>query len=228
MKSLMSPDALPPNLPVFPLTGCILLPGNWLPLHIFEPRYRALVADSLHCDKFVGMIQPLVPAADNFGPAPHPEEAPDLYRVGCAGRIEHALPESDGRYHILLKGMRRFELHGEMPPVKGYRRFQVSYDGFPDDLAEPERILDSSRILRALQVLRDSHSLSIDPEDFRSLAGVAIINGLSAALPFAPEEKQALLEANGPEERERLLLALMTMGFRQGTGTRYAPSSIIH
>ncbi|HEV8377170.1 MAG TPA: LON peptidase substrate-binding domain-containing protein [Candidatus Polarisedimenticolia bacterium] len=219
---------LPTVLPVFPLTGCILLPGNWLPLHVFEPRYRALVSDVLAGDRIMGMIQPLVPATDNAGPAEGGEENPDLHAVGCAGVIVHALPEPDGRYHILLKGESRFRVQREAQKLRGYRRLEVSYQAFQGDPCEMGQVLDPSRILRALQVLKDSHSLSIDPDDFRNLGGVAILNGLSAALPFTPGEKQALLEAAGIQHRERLLLGLMALGFGHGTGSRFVPPSTIH
>lgn len=223
----MSAVRLPSVLPVFPLTGCILLPGNWLPLHIFEPRYRAMVSDVLASDRMMGMIQPLVPAPDNAGPV-EGEEDPALHAIGCTGVIVHALPEPDGRYHILLKGESRFRVLGEKEKLRGYRRLEVCYQMFEGDPCEPGQDLDPSRILRALQVLKDSHSLSIDPDDFRNLGGVAILNGLSAALPFTPGEKQALLEASGIQQRERILLGLMTLGFQQGTGTRVVPPSTVH
>ena len=219
---------LPVNLRVFPLTGCILLPGNWLPLHIFEPRDRAMVRAALATDKLIGMIQPRHPAADNVAPAAEPVDAPELHPVGCVGRIEHSLPEPDGRFHILLKGVSRFKIVEETSRLDGYRCFQVSYDTFYGDSHEMSCSLDSSRILRAMEVLKQSHSLSIDPDDFRGLSGIAVLNGLAAALPFAPAEKQALLEAASPQERERLLLALMAMGFQPGTGNRCPPPSTIH
>jgi uncharacterized protein len=219
---------LPASLRVFPLTGCILLPGNWLPLHIFEPRYRAMVRDALATDRLIGMIQPRLPAADNVAPTVESAEPPELHPVGCVGKIEHSLPAPDGRFHILLKGVSRFTLVEEMCEQSGYRWFHVNYQAFSGDSQEPSCNLDSSRILRAMEVLKQSHSLSIDPDDFRGLSGIAVLNGLSAALPFAPAEKQALLEAASPQEREHLLLALMSMGFQQGTGTRCPPPSTIH
>ncbi len=218
----------PAILRVFPLTGCILLPGNWLPLHIFEPRYRALVNDAIASDQFIGMVQPVVPAPDNTGPVEELHDPPELHHIGGAGRIEHYLPEPDGRFHILLKGFTRFRLVRELPPEKGYRRFEVSYEGYGADAQEPGRPLDAGDILQALQVLRASHSISIDPDDFKNLAGIAVLNGLAAALPFTPAEKQALLEAPAPCDRQKILLALMTMGFRQGTGTRVVPPGTIH
>ena len=228
MPRCTSTSRPPAVLRVFPLTGCILLPGNWLPLHIFEPRYRALVTDAIASDHFIGMVQPLAPASDNMGPVEENGGPPELHGIGGAGRIEHYLPEPDGRFHILLKGVTRFRLVQELSPDKGYRRFEVSYEGYDGDALEPGRPLDAADILEALQVLRASHSISIEPEDFKNLAGIAVLNGLAAALPFSPAEKQALLEAPAPCDRQKILLALMTMGFRQGTGTRIVPPGTIH
>jgi len=226
VKLRQAPE-LPSTLRVFPLTGCILLPGNWLPLHVFEPRYRAMIRDALAADRTIGMIQPRVPAPDNCARVGEPHEAPELQPVGCAGRIEHTLPEPDGRFHILLQGVIRFRITRELPLQQGYRRFQVTYDPFMEDLREPERNLDASRILQAMEVLKESRTLCIEPGDFKSLSGIAVLNGLAAALPFAPAEKQALLEATSAEERERLLLALLAMGFQQGGGPRsFRPPSI--
>src|SRR5262245_32271611 len=179
MPRCTSTSRPPAVLRVFPLTGCILLPGNWLPLHIFEPRYRALVTDAIASDHFIGMVQPLVPAPDNTGPVDEAGGPPELHRIGGAGRIEHYLPEPDGRFHILLKGVTRFHLTREMETERGYRRFEVSYEGYDGDAREPGQPVDASDILEALQVLRDSHSLSIEPEDFRNLAGIAVLNGLA-------------------------------------------------
>ncbi|MCI0407572.1 MAG: LON peptidase substrate-binding domain-containing protein, partial [Acidobacteria bacterium] len=136
---------LPASLRVFPLTGCILLPGNWLPLHIFEPRYRAMVRDALATDRLIGMIQPRVPAADNVAPTGDPAEGPELHPVGCVGKIEHSLPEPDGRFHILLKGVSRFTIVEEMSEQAGYRWFHVNYEAFSGDFRESSCNLDSSR-----------------------------------------------------------------------------------
>src|SRR5258705_6107774 len=142
---------LPASLRVFPLTGCILLPGNWLPLHIFEPRYRAMVRDALATDKLIGMIQPRLPAPDNVAPTSESVETRELYPVGCVERIEHSLPEPDGRFHILLKGVTRFRIVEELSRRVGYRQFHVCYDTFFADFQEPSCDLDSSRILRAME-----------------------------------------------------------------------------
>lgn len=224
------PAAPPRILPLFPLTGSLLLPGNWLPLNVFETRYRNLVADSLAEGRHIGMIQPLVPRQDNHPALLAPEEAsdcPELYAVGCAGRIEQCDPQPDGRYLILLKGVTRFRLDAELPPHRGYRRAAAEYAEFAGDLLEPELPLDASRAMAALKIFGKAHGLSFDFDLLASLPGVSLVNGLAVALPFRPAEKQALLEADRPERRLDLLLTLMGMGLdSEPPADYYAPPTL--
>jgi uncharacterized protein len=222
MSTSPSPTA-PAVLPVFPLTGSLLLPGNFLPLNVFEERYRNMVADAMEAEPYIGMIQPLVPAEDNWPALYPPPENPELYRVGCAGRIERCEPQSDGRYLILLKGFRRFRVREELPLVRGYRRVVADYTEFAGDPAEPEVPLDPGRVLAAVKSFGEKHGLTFDLDLLSALPGVALVNGLAAALPFRPAEKQALLEAPGPAEREETLLALMGMGFDAAPADFYSP-----
>ncbi len=215
MSALSDPgfEQLPDVLPLFPLTGSLLLPGNYMPLNVFEPRYRHMVEDLAATAPYLGMIQPVVPRNDNR-PDPLAEtDHPRLYSVGCAGRLERCEPQDDGRYLILLKGVCRFRAVDELPPQRGYRRVRVDYAEFQADLVEPELRLDRDPLLGALRDFAQQRHLEFDLERLETLPGVALLNGLSVALPFSPGEKQALLEAEGPAERRDLLLSLMGMGF---------------
>src|SRR6185436_12775176 len=204
------PENPPPVLPVFPLTASLLLPGTLLPLNIFEPRYRNMVADALGEGMHIGMIQPVVPRLDNFGALLDPSEA-----------------QPDGRYEILLRGICRFRIREELPERRGYRRVSADYSEFPGDLAEPQSFVDPSRILAALRAFGPAHGLELDFDLLRDLPGISLLNGLAVALPFRPEEKQALLETAGAMERERLLLALMGMGIEpQSTAEYYSPPTV--
>lgn len=221
----------PAILPVFPLTGSLLLPGTLLPLNVFEPRYRHMVADALEEGKHIGMIQPVVPRLDNFGDLLDPtevERAPELYAVGCAGRIERAALQPDGRYEIVLRGICRFRIREELPEHRGYRRVAADYGEFQADMAEPENVVDATRILASLRGFAEKHGLELDFDLLAALPGVSLLNGLAVALPFRPEEKQALLEAASPEERERLLLALMGMGFEPMSAEEYFSPPTVH
>jgi Lon protease-like protein len=220
--------ALPAILPVFPLTGSLLLPGNWLPLNVFEPRYRSMVEDAMAPAAgatgggWIGMIQPLVPQQDNWPALEPPEENPRLYSVGCAGRIERCDAQSDGRYHILLKGRTRFRVQDELPLVRGYRRVAADYVEFAADLLEEQTAIDPAPLLGAVRRFGASQGLSFDLDVLSTLPGIALLNGLAVALPFLPGDKQALLEADGPERRLEMLLTMMGMGL-DADGDRYAP-----
>jgi Lon protease-like protein len=217
----------PAILPVFPLTGSLLLPGNLLPLNVFEPRYRNMVADAMAEGRHIGMIQPLVPQQDNWVAMAQAPENPDLYPIGCAGRIERCEPQPDGRYLIVLRGVGRFHVARELPLRRGYRQVEADYTDFPADAAEPALMLDPSRMLRALRGFAEVHGLEFDFDLLGSLPGVSLLNGLAAALPFRPAEKQALLEAAGPMEREELLLTLMGMGIEPlSADEHYSPPTV--
>src|SRR6185295_5213443 len=214
------PEALPEVLPIFPLTGSLLLPGNLLPLNIFEPRYRNMVVDAMAEGEHIGMVQPLEPRQDNWvaaGEIADPD-APEIYKVGCAGRIERCELQPDGRYHIVLKGMRRFRVKRELPLRRGYRRVEADYSEFGADAQELAVHLDPSRLLGALRGFATHHNLELDFSLLGSVPGISLLNGLAVALPFGPAEKQALLEAGNPMEREELLLALMEMGIDKVSG----------
>lgn len=254
-----SDDLLPAALPVFPLTGSLLLPGNWLPLNVFEPRYRNLVEDAIgkrpaqrpgqrrskardageradaggdaasrRGPSWIGMIQPRVPQQDHWPALDAPPINPELYTVGCAGRIERCEPQPDGRYLILLKGVSRFRVRRELALRHGYRRVAADYSEFAADLGEPAVELDPAPVLRALRAFGQQQGLSFDFDVLAALTGVALINGLAVALPFPPAEKQLLLEAEGPHQRQQLLLTLMGMGVEPpGSGDYYAPP-VVH
>ncbi|MEA2694637.1 MAG: uncharacterized protein QOJ16_4024 [Acidobacteriota bacterium] len=214
-------SALPSPLPLFPLTGSLLLPGNFLPLNIFEPRYRNLVADAVEEGQHIGMIQPFVPRQDNWPALDLPPENPELYEVGCAGRIERCEPQADGRFLLLLRGVTRFRVRQELPLVRGYRRALVDYSGFEGDLKETDHPLTPGRLLSALRSFGEAHHLELDYDLLGALPGVSLVNGLAVALPFPPAEKQALLEAPDPGAREELLLALMGMGLEPTSPEEY-------
>ncbi len=225
------PETPPPVLPVFPLTASLLLPGTLLPLNVFEPRYRNMVADALEEGMHIGMIQPVVPRLDNFGDLLDPtevERAPEIYSVGCAGRIDRSEAQPDGRWEIVLRGICRFRILEELPERRGYRRVSADYSEFLGDLAEPQSFVDPSRMLAALRAFGPAHGLELDFDLLRDLPGISLLNGLAVALPFRPEEKQALLETAGPMERERLLLALMGMGIEPLSAEDYYSPPTVH
>src|SRR3954465_11673942 len=111
---MMAAETLPEIIPVFPLTGSLLLPGNLLPLNIFEPRYRHMVADALDGEQVIGMVQPVTPRQDNWVAAAQQPEAPEIYPIGCLGRIEEHELQDDGRHLVVLRGIARFRVRQEL------------------------------------------------------------------------------------------------------------------
>ena len=206
---------LPTDLPIFPLTGSLLLPGGLLPLHIFEVRYRHMVEDALAGDQHIGMVQPRSPdPADNSGQAPpsQDEEGPELYRVGCAGVIEQHQDLPFGRYLIVLRGVCRFRAVRELPVERGYRRVEADYETYAGDLHEHEVQVAREPLLAALEGFSRQRGVELELERLAEVPPVALLNGLAMSLPLAPVEKQALLEAEDAAARHRILLALLDMG----------------
>ena len=205
--------ALPEILAVFPLTGVMLLPGTVLPLHIFEPRYRAMVEDALEANKIFGMIQPYVPQDDNRGPGPGGENlAPDLYKVGCAGYIDKWEKLPDGRFFVELKGINRFRLTEELGLQRGYRRVRAEYHEFPDANLAQGWNCDRHAILEALATYGKAHGMQVKTEQAEKFSDLELVNLLGVSLPFHPAEKQALLEAPKLEDREEMLVNLLRLG----------------
>ena len=212
------PRQLPEELAIFPLTGALLLPGTVLPLQIFEPRYRKLVEDALAAEAVFGMIQPMIPRQDSRPQPGVMDENPELYDVGCAGWIDGWKKFEDGRYVLQLAGMCRFRVRKELPLYLGYRRVRVDYGAFPDILdqeaaatAEIEWKCERDQLLAALREYGDSQGLNLPFNELDSIADLNLVNALSVALPFRPEEKQALLEAPTLSARETVLLNLLKL-----------------
>ncbi len=211
MTESITTKELPEILPVFPLTGTLLLPGTTLPLHIFEPRYRNMVEDALGGDKVFGMIQPFVPQEDNRPLPGAEEEAPELYHVGCAGYIEKWEKTPDDRYAIYLRGVNRFRLEEELPLHRGYRRVKANYEGYADAKTDETWHCDRPALRRALESYAKVLGLQVQLEEIDRIQDMDLVNGLSVSLPLHPAEKQALLEAPSLDNRAVILLDLLKL-----------------
>ena len=200
---------LPETLPIFPLTGVLLLPRGRLPLNIFEPRYLAMTRDALGGERLIGMVQPNEPQQDNRGGG---AMNPPVYPVGCAGRITSFSETDDGRYLVTLTGVSRFRIRDELPLLSGYRRILAEWQPFAHDVETPSGTeFDRDRFIRGLKAFFDQRQISADWEAIEKAAGEHLINSIAMLCPFAPSEKQALLEAPDLDERAKLLIALVEM-----------------
>jgi Lon protease-like protein len=192
------------RISIFPLSGAILFPGLQLPLHVFEPRYRALVSDALARDRRIGMIQPQ-----------RPVEGAPLFAIGCLGRIGDVEALDDGRFNIVLEGEARFRVIEELDVATPFR--QVSADLLADSdevLAPVERALFE----REARHYADALGYVVDWESVARLDDASLINGVSQIAPFDAAAKQALLEAEDLSARCELLVQLMKF-FSRRDGT---------
>jgi Lon protease-like protein len=208
---MMNAADLPQTIPVFPLPGALLLPRARLPLHIFEPRYLAMLDDTLKTShRLIGMIQPYDAPAG---------ETPRLHAIGCAGRLTAFSETEDGRYMITLAGISRFRVAQEIEGFTPYRRCDVRWEGFERDLggAEHDPDFDRDRFLALLQRFFDARALKTDWEALREADDELLITSLSMLCPFDPEDKQALLEAPSLTTRRETLVTLIEFALRGGS-----------
>jgi Lon protease-like protein len=196
---------LPASLPVFPLTGILLLPRGALPLNIFEPRYLALVDAALAGSRLIGVIQP----------AEHEDMIlkPKLSRTGCAGRIVSYRETEDNRYLITLEGICRFHVAAELPVDTAFRQVETDFSPYAGDLTgtDEETGFPRERLLDALKAYLNHREMKADWRSVVSAPAEALVNALAMMCPFEPAEKQALLEAPGWVERVSTLVALLEM-----------------
>jgi Lon protease-like protein len=202
---------LPETIPVFPLPGALLLPRARLPLNIFEPRYLAMLDDTLKTEhRLIGMIQPIV--------MPEGRSTGRLHQIGCAGRVTALQETEDGRYLITLSGVSRFRLGALKEGFTPYLRAEVDWTSFERDLgrSEDDPEFDRPAFLKVLGRFFDTAQLSSDWDSLREADVELLINSLSMLCPFDPEEKQALLEAPSLANRRETLVTLMEFALAGG------------
>ena len=217
--SYSGPSDLPDVIPVFPLSGALLLPRGQMPLNIFEPRYLAMIDDALRSgQRLIGMIQP-----DSTGAAP--EHHPTLYKIGCVGRITQLAESGDGRYLIQLTGVARFRVEEELNVDTPYRQCRVTYMPFVDDFSprKGEDEVDRTSLLRALSEFLKANDLKADWEGIENAPNEALVNALAMMSPYGTAEKQALLEAPDLKTRAEILIAVTEIELAKKTAGGETP-----
>jgi Lon protease-like protein len=184
------------RISIFPLPGAVLYPGLHLPLHVFEPRYRAMVSDALARDRRIGMIQPQ-----------KPQEGSPLFEIGCLGRIDDVEALEDGRFNIVLEGETRFRVLRELAVTTPFRQVEAELIAEPSGqvLAAVER----ASFERQARAFADAQGYAVDWDSVTRLDDMSLINGVSQIVPFDPASKQALLEASDLSARCELLVQLL-------------------
>jgi len=204
-------------LPIFPLSGALLLPRGQLPLNIFEPRYLSMIEDALAGEHMIGMIQPVEPASDPVS------ESAELFSVGCMGRITSFMEIENGRNFITLSGTCRFRLAEELEGRSGYRRVRAALDEFAGDMdGNAASVADRNRLLDAVRAYFSLKGIEVEWAALTASTDDPLVTTLAMACPLDPSEKQALLEAPGLAERAKLLTALLEMASRDAEGTSMA------
>jgi uncharacterized protein len=204
-----APSSLPGTLPIFPVPGAILLPRARLPLHIFEPRYLAMIDDVLATPgRMIGMIQPLV----NETADAQDKDRPAVYSIGCAGRVTSFAETEDGRLMIGLTGLCRFEIGEELRQPSPYRQVRPRWDRFLADMETPPAVtIDHAKLAAILEPYLKAQSIEADWATIKAMSDELLISTLTMICPLAPNEKQALLEAPDLAARATMLMTLLEM-----------------
>lgn len=194
---------LPEIIPVFPLSGALLLPRWSLPLNIFEPRYLSMVDDAMYGHRMIGMVQTM--GGDETGRP--------LASVGCAGRVTSYAETEDGRYLVSLSGICRFGAQDELSVTTPFRQVRPNWEPFERDLIAPAEDIpfDRERLTSSLKRYIQINSIDVDWEAVENAPLETLINALSTGCPFGTIEKQALLEADGVRDRAETLITLLDM-----------------
>ena len=208
---------LPAVLPIFPLSGALLLPRGQMPLNIFEPRYLQMFEDALRGHRLIGMVQP------NELRAPLHDE-PAVHAVGCAGRITQFAESGDGRLLITLTGVCRFRVSEELTTTTPYRQCAVAFGDFAADLdaRSGEDEVDRESVVRMLRAFSESNRVKLDWSEIEKAPNEALVKALAMMSPFGTVEKQALLEAETLKARAEVLVALAEIEFARSSGASTA------
>ena len=202
----MKIEDLPKKIAVFPLSNFIVFPKTTVPLNIFEPRYVDMINDCMKSNKLIGMIQPKIIKNKDL-------DTPELYKIGCMGKIVNLQKTDDGRYLIELKGLIRFNIISEIISRKKYRECEISFNKFYDDLSDKKENLkfsDLELIFKDLKNLFEKRGFVINWKALENQSLNETINALAMASPFTLEEKQVLLETENLDARKSKIADILT------------------
>ena len=208
-------DELPSEIPVFPLTGALLLPGGQLPLNIFEPRYLSMIDAALGGGRWLGMVQPRDTREQTVADA-HP-----LFETGCLGRITSFAETDDGRYAITLIGICRFSIKSELDVVDGFRRIHPNFHKFIVDLQPSKLTMDErNALMTALKRYFEGRGYDADWPALEKTPDSVLVATMAMACPFAAAEKQALLEALDLSAQTQSLITMLEMASHESAPSK--------
>lgn len=204
LKRPTSPSDLPKSVPLFPLTGALLLPFSHRPLNIFEPRYLEMVDAALRGERLIGLIQPEDTSVES------PLDRTPLQSIGCIGRITHFEESGDSRYFIILEGVSRFRLAHELTVMTPYRQGVVDAADYADDFrrSHGEQAVDRERFVKMMRDYAEFADIELNWEEIERTGTADLVNFCCMVSPYGAAEKQQLLEAPSLEARAETLIAL--------------------
>ena len=212
LKRPQSPADLPASVPVFPLSGALLLPYSRRPLNIFEPRYIEMVDHALKGDRLVGLIQPRDTSVES------PQGRAPLERIGTVGRLVQFEEVDEGRYFVILEGLSRFELVKELPTMTPFRRAMIDTTAFAADFEREygEEKVDRPRFLKMMRDYAEFGHFDLNWDEIEKTGTADLVNFCCMVSPYGAAEKQALLEANSLEQRAETLIAMAEFEMAKG------------
>jgi uncharacterized protein len=204
LKRPVSPADLPQSVPVFPLSGALLLPFAQRPLNVFEPRYIEMVDHALRGNRMIGLIQP----EDTSEESPRGRAA--LQKIGCLGRLTHFEENGDGRYFIILEGISRFEVVSEMTVMTPFRQCLISAERFASDFEREfgQDAVDRARFLKMMRDYAEFGNFELNWAEIEKTGTADLVNFCCMVSPYGAKEKQLLLEAGSLEDRAETLIAM--------------------
>jgi Lon protease-like protein len=205
---------VPASVPVFPLSGALLLPFAQRPLNVFEPRYVEMVDSALAGNRMIGIIQPQDTSEES------PRGRAELQKIGCLGRLTHWEENSDGRYFIILEGICRFELGAELTVMTSYRQCQIDPSRFASDFDRGfgEHAVDRRRFLKMMRDYAEFGKFELNWKEIENTGTADLVNFCCMVSPYGPAEKQLLLEADSLETRAEALIAMAEVEMAKGSG----------
>ena len=218
-KRPASPAELPKSVPVFPLTGALLLPFSHRPLNIFEPRYIEMVDAALRGDRLIGLIQPEDTSEES------PKGRAPLQKIGCLGRLTHFEENGDGRYFIILEGVTRFRLMHELTVLTPYRQCVISAEDFAADFVHEagEEEVDRVRFVKMMRDYAEFANIELNWDEIERTGTADLVNFCCMVSPYGAAEKQVLLEAATLSERAETLIAMTEYEMAGGGASGGAP-----
>lgn len=207
-----APADLPNHIPVFPLTGALLLPYSQRPLNVFEPRYLEMVDHALAGNRLIGLIQPEDMSEES------PRGRAPLQKIGTVGRLTHWEENGDGRYFIILEGLARFELVSELTVMTPFRQAVISSENFSLDFARAfgEEAVDRPRFLKMMRDYAEFANFELNWDEIEKTGTADLVNFCCMVSPYGAREKQVLLEARSLEDRAETLIAMAEYEMAKG------------